>query len=115
MDYQEEIKQFIVYDQTIAEMQEANARAILRVYQALVGLNSEIGELANKLKKVVRGDYTLDHIRPELADELGDVRFYMADLCNALGLDEDIIETQNIAKLTDRKERGKIKGSGDHR
>lgn len=37
----------------------------------------ELGELANLIKKVERGDMTLDEARPEIANELADVATYL--------------------------------------
>lgn len=51
---------------------------------ALVG---EIGEAANLLKKVHRGDYTLDAIRGDLADEIADVQTYLDLLASVAGID----------------------------
>lgn len=51
---------------------------------ALVG---EVGEAANIIKKVRRGDITLDEARPVLAKELADVQTYLDILAFRCGVD----------------------------
>jgi NTP pyrophosphatase (non-canonical NTP hydrolase) len=38
----------------------------------------EVGELCNKVKKIIRGDYTLADIREDLISEFGDILWYVA-------------------------------------
>lgn len=52
--------------------------------QAVVG---ELGELANVLKKVERGDFTLIEARQDVADELADVVTYLDILAMRLGVE----------------------------
>ena len=81
------------------------------VYFAL-GLVGEAGEVAEKIKKELR-DGTLDIVG--LQKELGDVLWYVSQLAACYHLDLEGIARQNLAKLKDRQERGKINGSGDNR
>jgi NTP pyrophosphatase (non-canonical NTP hydrolase) len=84
-------------------------------YPAL-GLAGEAGEVAEKVKKVLRGDREIDDtFRNELEKELGDVLWYVAAMCHELGVDMQFVAEENIAKLASRKERGVIRGSGDDR
>ena len=53
--------------------------------------------------------------KEEIAKELGDVLWYMANLAFELGYDLGDIAAINIQKLVDRQERGKIHGDGDNR
>lgn len=77
-----------------------------------LGLAGEAGEIANKVKKIVRdGDY--DPVA--LADELGDVLYYAARLAAELGTSLNLVARDNMAKLTSRKERGVLGGNGDNR
>ncbi len=80
-------------------------------YLAL-GLNGEAGEVAEKVKKSIRDDKELGE---DLRDEIGDCLWYIARLLDELGYDMSEAAEANIDKLFDRKERGKIKGSGDNR
>ncbi len=77
-----------------------------------MGLTSEAGEVAGKIKKQIRdgGVEVMGTI-----DEIGDVFWYLARLCDELGFDAEDVLQRNWAKLSDRKERGVIGGSGDKR
>ena len=81
------------------------------LYPAL-GLCGETGEVAEKVKKQVRDGVFNRH---EVAKELGDVLWYLSNLANDIGYNLDEIADMNIEKLTSRKNRDKIKGSGDNR
>jgi len=81
------------------------------VYPAL-GLAGEAGEVANKVKKLMR-DGKLD--KQALGAEIGDCLWYISALSRDLGLDLEDIAQANLDKLNDRKERGVIGGSGDTR
>jgi NTP pyrophosphatase (non-canonical NTP hydrolase) len=86
------------------------------VYPTL-GLVGEAGEIAEKLKKVIRDSDGIisDEKRGEMAKELGDVLWYLSQLASELGFSFDEIAEMNIKKLESRAERGKLKGSGDNR
>lgn len=86
------------------------------IYPAL-GLAGEAGEVADKIKKVIRDDeYSItDEKRKAIVMEIGDVLWYCATLAHDLGYDLDTIARMNYEKLKSRKERGKIGGSGDDR
>jgi NTP pyrophosphatase (non-canonical NTP hydrolase) len=82
-----------------------------------LGLCGEAGEVAEKVKKMVRDDG--GHLSPErrqaLAGELGDVLWYVAQLATEAGLDLDELAAANLAKLRSRAERAVLQGSGDER
>ena len=80
-------------------------------YTAL-GLASESGEYAGKIKKGIR-DGTFDD--EGAADELGDVLWYVATSAHELGYGLDEIAHRVVEKLRDRANRGVLKGSGDNR
>ena len=83
-----------------------------RLFENTLGLVGEAGEVAEKIKKVVRdGNVNLDAIQKEL----GDVIFYWYALHGALKLDPAWTIEVNREKLSARKERGTIQGSGDER
>lgn len=81
------------------------------IYPAL-GLAAEAGEVANKVKKILR-DGTFD--RDAIADEVGDCLWYIAVLCRDLNVNLKDLADANIKKLYGRKQRGTLKGSGDNR
>lgn len=86
------------------------------VYPAL-GLCGEAGEVAEKVKKVLRdqgGEVDLT-AQMEILRELGDVLWYAAALASELGLRLGEVAEANIRKLRSRKERGALHGNGDER
>lgn len=80
-------------------------------YVAL-GLASEAGEFAGKVKKWIR-DGKLD--RDAVAAELGDVLWYVARAASELEVYLSDIAYDNVEKLKSRKARGVLGGSGDNR
>ena len=80
-------------------------------YLAL-GLTSEAGEVAGKVKKLIRdgkGD------KKAIASEIGDVLWYCAMMAKEVGVPLNEIMKENLKKLHSRKERGTLSGSGDER
>ena len=86
------------------------------IYPTL-GLVGEAGEVADKVKKILRDKegvfdkYSKDAIKLEL----GDVLWYIAQLSSELGYELEDVANANLQKLNSRKNRGKIQGSGDCR
>ena len=96
-----------------ARYPEAGANPI---YPTL-GLCGEAGEVADKVKKVMRdqnGVFTPEVIAA-LQLELGDVLWYVAQLATELGLELDQVAQANLDKLASRAARNVIAGSGDTR
>jgi NTP pyrophosphatase (non-canonical NTP hydrolase) len=83
----------------------------------VLGLVGETGEIAEKVKKLVRDQHSdLDRLdRDDMAAELGDVLWYAAVLADFLGLSLGDIAQRNIAKLADRQRRAVLGGAGDNR
>lgn len=86
------------------------------VYPTL-GLANEAGEVAGKIKKIFRdkGGVIGDDERDALKGELGDVLWYLAQICTELDLSLDEVAAANLEKLTSRQERGTLYGDGDTR
>ena len=86
------------------------------IYPTL-GLVGEAGEVADKVKKILRdkkGVFDKDS-RDAIKFELGDVLWYISQLSSELGYELDEIANSNLQKLNSRKIRGQIQGSGDDR
>jgi NTP pyrophosphatase (non-canonical NTP hydrolase) len=105
-DYQERSRVTAVYPDAGANL----------LYPTL-GLCGEAGEVAEKVKKMVRDDGGVlsAQRRDALAGELGDVLWYVAQLATEAGLDLDAIARDNLDKLRSREGRGVLGGSGDER
>lgn len=101
-------------EQTAIYPRETPVEAL--TYTAL-GLASEAGEVAGKMKKVLRdsGGFVDDHARDALVGETGDVLWYVARMAEELGYPLSYIAHLNKIKLTSRLERGVIGGNGDNR
>ncbi len=82
-----------------------------------LGLCGEAGEVAEKIKKMVRDDdgVLTDERRSALAKELGDVLWYLAQIATEADLGLDAIAEANIEKLSSRRRRNALHGSGDDR
>jgi NTP pyrophosphatase (non-canonical NTP hydrolase) len=102
--------------------QKASETAIFPKQKALeyitLGLTGEAGEIANKVKKLIRDgadEETLEQKKIEIGYELGDVLWYCAMLAREVDINLGHIMEKNIEKLHSRKERGTLSGSGDNR
>lgn len=81
-----------------------------------LGLVGEAGEIANKVKKILRGDHEFDEgAKDNLRYELGDVLWYVAVLADHLEVDLSDLAVRNLNKLKARKQSGTLLGSGDNR
>ena len=83
----------------------------------ILGLVGESGEVAEKVKKVMRdknGVFDQETLMG-LKKELGDVLWYVSNICCEFNMSLDDIAEENLNKLEKRSLEGKIKGSGDNR
>jgi NTP pyrophosphatase (non-canonical NTP hydrolase) len=71
-----------------------------RLIVAALGLAGEAGEFANLVKKLSAHGHPIT--AEELADELGDVLWYLAEAASATGMDLGSIAQQNVEKLRRR-------------
>lgn len=94
------------------ETWNSNEHDELRIWLGLIG---ELGEMAEKTKKLLRDDTNPNTWRSDVKHEIGDLVFYILMLCNHYDLSLDEIVQLNKIKLRDRKERNQINGSGDYR
>lgn len=80
-----------------------------------LGLAGEAGEVAEKVKKIIRDNKQIIDEKEEIAKELGDVLWYVAAIARDIGYSLDVIAEINLDKLADRKARGTLQGNGDNR
>jgi NTP pyrophosphatase (non-canonical NTP hydrolase) len=113
----EEIMDFNSYQFRAAKTAIYPKEGLQGLLYTSLGLVSEAGEVAGKVKKVLRDDESV--ISPErheqLIDELGDVLWYCAMVAEELDITLGYVATRNISKLEDRRNRNVIGGSGDNR
>tara|TARA_Y100000991_G_scaffold149568_1_gene113361 strand:+ start:313 stop:642 length:330 start_codon:yes stop_codon:yes gene_type:complete len=86
------------------------------IYPTL-GLVGEAGEVAEKVKKVIRDKKGIfdEESKKGLKKELGDVLWYLSNISNEFNFSLEDIALQNLEKLKLRAAKGKISGSGDDR
>jgi len=111
-NYQKQTTSTAIYNNTSAI--DANTAQLAYV---VLGLAGEAGEVANKLKKVIRdgGGVITKEQRFALIDELGDVFWYLAQCCEKLDIDLSVVAMNNLNKLAERKKNKSLQGSGDNR
>jgi NTP pyrophosphatase (non-canonical NTP hydrolase) len=79
-----------------------------------LGLVGEAGEVANKVKKLIRDKKVLLDTTV-ISSEIGDVLWYCAMLADYLDVNLGKIMDDNLDKLKSRKQRGTLGGAGDNR
>ena len=101
--------------------QVAKTTAIYPREQAIIyptlGLTGEAGEVANKVKKIIRddGNKINEGLVQEISAEIGDCLWYISVLADDIGVKLSDIANSNLEKLENRKKKGTIHGSGDDR
>ena len=101
--------------------QVAKTTAIYPREQAIIyptlGLTGEAGEVANKVKKIIRDgtNKNNENLVQEIAAEIGDCLWYISVLADDIGVKLSDIANSNLEKLENRKKKGTIHGSGDDR
>lgn len=92
----------------------ANSGDVPELMYLSLGLAGEAGEMTNHIKKLWRdGDSVAK--REQAIAELGDIFWYLFQLCHALNVNPQQIMEDNAVKLTSRLVRGKLHGDGDLR
>lgn len=105
-----DLKQYQQWTRTTAVYPGANEQGFAEVNYLVLGLASESGEVAGKLKKIIRGD----KINPEdFVSEISDVLWYLTRICDNVGITLENLADYNHAKLEARKATNTIKGSGE--
>lgn len=95
---------------------EADTGSALAVSYLALGLG-EAGEVQGKVKKILRDNAGVVDVEraTQILDECGDVLWYLDRLAHELGSSLTEVALANIGKLSDRKDRGALQGSGDTR
>lgn len=89
-----------------------------RVAQGVMGLVGETGELVDAIKKWLYHDHEIS--TPYLVEELGDILWYISELCTSFEISLDAVAHYNIQKLATRypdgfdAERSKNRGEQDN-
>ncbi len=109
-EYQEFTKTTAMYRGPLDTTQE-------QIMYCMLGLVGETGEVAEKLKKKLRGGGRLEDFigDKEIAKEMGDIAWYWAQLCDLFAFKGSEVLQMNVDKLKDRQARDVINGEGDNR
>jgi NTP pyrophosphatase (non-canonical NTP hydrolase) len=91
-----------------------NTGTLEAVSYCALGLAGEAGEVANKVKKLLRDGDSFE-MRKEIVKELGDCLWYLSQCADELSSTLQDVGYINLQKLDDRRERGTLQGSGDNR
>ena len=76
----------------------------IRLAVASLGLTGESGEVAEIVKKYLGHNHPLNHVK--LKEELGDVMWYIAEVCNVMDWDMGDVMNDNVEKLRARYPKG---------
>ena len=71
-----------------------------RIQHALMGLTTETGEFTDNFKKHIFYSQKLDEVN--MIEEIGDLMWYLAILCDELGISFEEVWDKNIRKLKAR-------------
>ena len=104
-DYQHQSRFFVIYKESD------------KIFYPTLGLTSEAGEVAGKVKKMVRDDQgeLTEERRSAIVSEIGDCLWYLAQLCTDLNVNLGHVAEENLEKLNSRLARNVVQGSGDNR
>jgi len=107
-EYQDFTKKTAVYP-------ENTSGSLSAIMYCALGLSGEAGEVANKVKKLIR-DGDSPEKRKAIAKEIGDCIWYIPRLLEELGsFTMAEVAKQNVENLQGRLERGTLHGNGDNR
>ena len=106
-EYQNQAEETAIFPDKLPDFIEVG-----QVYTVL-GQAGESGEIEEKLKKAIREDDP-EYIE-EMRAEVGDVLWYLSQVCEEFDWSLEQIAQDNLDKLQDRQERGQLTGEGDNR
>lgn len=108
-----------LYEKFYQSITPSERECMTPIYAAVM----QAGKLAKMRAKSVRHGIVSDYIqsigtpeqREEMAYELGDIQWGIAECARQLGFRLSQVAIANNEKLAKRKQEGKIEGDGDHR
>lgn len=92
------------YSKTVDETWFVAASDIDDLVYSTLGVAGEAGEVADTVKKMLRGGWKYDeNFRLDIAEELGDVLYYIVRVAKHLGYDLSDLMYLSTQKVTARK------------
>lgn len=120
-DYETMVSEAAIYKAAVKEfVSSGDTEAIAKlfnVFYATTGLAGEAGEVANKVKKILRDNKgVIDaEVRKKVLGELGGVVWYLAAVSAEFDLSLNDVMAYNFDQITDRQKRNVLQGDGDDR
>ncbi len=120
-EYAEMVHGAAIYREGVDALLDSSSREdiakMLKIFYAATGLAGEAGEVANKVKKILRdnGGKIDDEVRQKVLGELGGVAWYLNATAEEFDLRIEDVLNYNYDQITDRQARNVIKGDGDDR
>lgn len=103
------------YDKFVDDMMVSD----LPIDRCVMALCEEVGEAAGKVKRLHRGDYGeglhVAEFYVDMTKELGDILYYLTAAAHSIHMSLEDIISVNVDKLSARKAKGTLRGSGDNR
>ena len=109
-EYQEKAKEYDLF-------KNVEGLSDVGFIEKVLGLVGEAGETVDKVKKILRDKdgVATGEDKKEIAKELGDTLWYLANISRYLGIPLSEVAQMNIDKLESRMNRNRLHGEGDNR
>ena len=103
----EQSRQYTAFEKSLYTMKTEHLVPPERLLTATLGLSAEAGEFGDLVKKCIfQGKELNEENKLHMKKELGDIMWYMAQACLALGVTLDDVIKTNIEKLEKRYPNG---------
>ena len=104
----ERLQSFLIKVDTVNRLAKLEGKSTRVQSEELIcgamGLNGEAGEVVDLLKKCIFHGHKF--VKEDLVKELGDVLWYVALICDSLGIPMEEVMEKNIKKLKERYPEG---------
>lgn len=104
----ERLQSFLIKVDTVNRLAELEGKSTRVQSEELIcgamGLSGEAGEVVDLLKKYIFHGHKF--VKEDLVNELGDVLWYVALICDSLGVPMEEVMKKNIKKLKERYPEG---------